>query len=214
MPRPILFSDPRTVEPKIIVKNAQTTLLFLVSSGLAYENSTDDPWFSAHRFATGNKTLGFATYYLADEPATVLGCTSSRLFCNPAFADGTDCLSTLGDWTNEQLLANFTRIWPDANDQASLLPLSLILHQFDAQDIGALYKARGVSNLLARNTITEGKQRKPLPVNQWHLEMEYVSQAMLAAMQHYMIDYARGFWAQSILCDFMPCRRLCRSQVC
>jgi hypothetical protein len=203
------------LHPKLVVPDTWTTLLFLVASGMVYVNKTDDPWFSAHRqvdYSRTNLTEDSAGPFLADEPATVLGCTSSRLFCNPNVSSDSGCMNALGA-SDLELLSNFTRIWPDANDQATLLPLALILHQFDAQDIGALYQARAVSNLLARFTIAANAQRKALPVNQWQLEMEFVSQAMLAAMQHYMLDYARGFWALPILCEYAPCRRLCKSQV-
>lgn len=200
--------------PNLVVPDTWTTLLVLVASGMAYVNMTDDPWFSAHRQVDPgmNFTEDFAGFYLADEPANVLGCTSSRLFCNPNLPSDSGCMNALGA-SNLELLTNFTRIWPDADDQATLLPLAQILNQFDASDIGVLYQARAVSNLLARFTIAANAQRKALPVNQWQLEMEYVSQAMLAAMQHYMLDYARGFWALPMLCEYAPCRRLCKSQV-
>ena len=180
---------------------------------MSYVNQTDDPWFSAHRQVESPTDEGIPGSFLADEPASVLGCASSRLFCNPDLPSESGCMNTLGDASNLEIVGNLSRIWPDADNQATLLPLALILHQFDAQDIGALYLARGVPNLLARTTVFANAQRKALPDNQWQLELEFTSQAMLAAMQHYMLDYARGFWAEPMLCASAPCRRLCQSQV-
>lgn len=86
----------------------------------------------------------------------------------------------------------------------------------------AFHMGKSVPSLLARQTLWpvsplspfQAIQTEPLPSNQWQKEMEYTNQAVLAAMQHSVVDYARGFWQDAGACDKEPCRRICHSQVC
>lgn len=190
------------------VSNSRTTLLFLLAPNVVYLNVTDDLWFSAHKPVPNNSTKS-VPQFMADEPAAVIGCATSRLFCNPRLP------ATLGCWNafSQDSLNELQRVWPDPLDQISLLPLTMIIHQLDAVDIGAIFRAKSVPTLLARTTLDDNLQRKHLLSKQWQLEMEYLSQAMLAAVQHYMVDYARGFWADPGFCELISCQRLCHSQV-
>lgn len=117
---------------------------------------------------------------------------------------------------------DFKAAWDSSKDQNHLRPLAMTLHQFGAQGIGAFCEARAVPNLLARKTLRLppvtfrnpfANQTKPLPLNQWQDEMIYLSQANFAAMQHALVDYARGSWLGGDLCDRGHCERLCYSQV-
>lgn len=192
---------------------ARPTLYFLVPSGIAYMNRTDDLWFSA------NKVLNKASpYYVPDESAAVLGCVSKRTFCNPKLPASRGCLDLYASGE-----AEFRRVFPDPQDRMSLRPLSIVLQQYGAGGMEAFFMAKSVPTLLARQTLLllnplrhyTALQTKALPSNQWQKEMEYVSQATLAAMQHFVVDYARGSWLGAMsLCDGEPCRRTCHSQVC
>jgi hypothetical protein len=167
---------------------------------------TDDPWFSAHKPLDARTSTGL---FFADAPAGILGCATSRLFCSFGASSAMGCVNAF----SPNLWMDFKRTWPNPDDQASLMPLAMILHQLDAADIGELFRVTSLPTLLARHTVMGSVQHKYLPRNQWQLEMEYITQTMLAAMQHYMVDYARGFWGRALDCKTSPCRRLCGSQV-
>ena len=197
--------------PELQLQQLRVVLYFLVPSGVAYVNSTNDPWFSA----TTGTGLG---RYRPDEPATVLGCASSLKFCNPKLPAAEGCIEL---WSTGE--KEFVRMFPDAQDRLALRPLFIRLTQYSASGIHSLYMSKGVPNLLARETLEvlsprrpyQAVQTKPFPSDQWQKEIEYVSQATLAAMQHSLVDYARGSWLGGVgFCGNEPCRRTCHSQVC
>lgn len=201
---------------EILVDHAQTTLYFLVPFGIAYMNQTDDPWFSAN---TPSGTL--MPLYVPDEPAAVMGCTSTRTFCNPKIPGPEGCLNLYDSGDGE---AEFRQIFPDLEDRLFLRPLNVVLQAFGSGRIRDLYAAKSVPTLLARQTLlplfppnrNTGIQTKALPSDQWQKELEYVAQASLASMQHFVVDYTRGSWlGGGSPCEQPgePCRRTCHSQV-
>lgn len=200
--------------PELQSATARPTLFFLVSSGIAYVNKTTDPWFSA----TQNISVGTEyTYYVPDEPATVVGCASERRFCNPRLPASEGCLDLYASGE-----AEFAKIFPDAKEREFLRPLSQRLQQYGATGMYAFHMGKSVPSLLARQTLDllhpsdpfQAVQTKPLPPDQWQQEMEYTNQATLSAMQHSVVDYARGSWlGDTGNCEKHPCRRLCHSQV-
>jgi hypothetical protein len=205
--------------PELQVANTLTSLYFLVPFGVAYLNRTDDPWFSAN---TPSNTL--LPMYLPDEPATVMGCTSTRTFCNPKVPGPEGCLNFYDGGDNGE--EAFRRIFPDLEDRMFLRPLNVVLQSFGSGTMSSFYAAKSVPTLLARQTLYPlfaelntytGVQTKPLPSNQWQKEVEYVAQASLSSMQHFVIDYARGSWlGGGSACEQSgePCQRTCHSQVC
>ncbi len=192
-------------------------LYFMVPSGVAYLNRTDDPWFSATKEYSMRISPHEIVGYVPDEPATVVGCVQERRFCNPKLPASEGCLDLYSAGQND-----FNRIFPDPNDRMSLRPLSIVLQQYGAGGMHGLFAAKSVPTLLARETLLlvdqtkkyTAFQTKPLPSNQWQKEFEYVNQATLSAMQHSIVDYARGVWLGGMdLCKDEPCRRTCYSQV-
>lgn len=196
------------------VKQGRVVLYFLVPSGVGYLNSTNDPWFSANT----KQGLGSSSWYIPDESATVLGCAASRKICNPKLPAAEGCLDL---WSSTE--KDFESVFPDAQDRMALRPLSIRLQQYSAGGMHALYMSKSVPNLLARETLEnmhplypfQAIQTMPIPSDHWHKEIQYASQATLAAMQHSIVDYARGSWLGGMgSCDKEPCRRTCHSQVC
>ncbi|KAJ8112333.1 hypothetical protein OPT61_g5273 [Boeremia exigua] len=194
------------------VVNRSTTMLFLHSSSVNYMNRTDDPWFSA----TNLQDNGM---YGSDETVSVVGCTTEREYCNLLRLPSEGCVQVYQDYGKQE--ADFNASWPDPEDRKYLRPIAMTLHQFGAESIGAFFGARNVPNLLARQTLrlppvtyqpTYANQTKPLPSYQWQEEILYLSQANFAAIQHSLVDYARGSWLGGDLCDRGHCERLCYSQ--
>lgn len=175
-------------------------------------NLTNDPWFSAT-----SKLHEGDHYFIPDEPAAVVGCLTERKICNPNLPALEGCLDLYGGDESD-----FKRIFPDPQDRMSLRPLSIVILQYGASGMPGFFEAKSVPSLLARETLGlvradspfQAIQTKPLPSNQWQKEIEYVNQATLSAMQHSMVDYARGSWQGGMnMCTAEPCRRSCYSQV-
>ncbi|KAH7084584.1 hypothetical protein FB567DRAFT_400442, partial [Paraphoma chrysanthemicola] len=197
--------------PQLQLRGARTTLLFLMAKQIFYLNETADPWFAAtRRFDNGSALIA------PDEPGAVLGCATERKYCNPKLPASVGCVNAFSN-TLEQ---DFSKAWPDARDRMRLRAMSMIVHQFGSSDLAPFFTAKSVPNLLARQTLMPSAllvdyptiQTRSLPSNQWQREIEYITQANLAALQHFIVDYARGLWLGGELCDFSPCQRLCYSQ--
>jgi hypothetical protein len=197
-------------------ENGLTTLLFLVPKNIAYLDRTEDPWFSA---TTTDKLYG-GRLYESDQSASVLGCVTKRRVCNPDLPSSIGCVDT---YSRNMSNAGIERAWPDAQERMWLRPLAAVAHSFGSGGIASFFDAMSVPNLLARQTLVPSTffanfsrtlQVAKLPSDQWQREIEYISQANLAAMQHFIVDYARGAWLEAMgLCDKNPCQRLCYSQV-
>ena len=196
-------------------ENASTTMLFLVSSSVSHTSRIDDLWFSATRLIDNN-------FFGSDHVVSVVGCATERLYCNPAHQSSENCVYEFQPRDEQE--AKFRKAWKNPDDRKYLRPLAMTLHQFGAGGIGAFFEARNVPNLLARQTLkfppvtynkTWAVQTRKLPQDQWQEEIIYLSQANFAAMQHYLVDYARGAWLGGALCDTHDtgCERLCYSQV-
>lgn len=206
-----MYADGPPFLDSLRVVGTRTTLFFLVQSHVAYINKTDDLWFSA------TKTIPNFQWYISDEPATVLAYTEKRTSCNSKLPASEGCRELFS--SSE---AEFKEAWPDPQDRMSLRPISVVLQQYGAGGMQAYFQAKSVPSLLSRQTLFPWQgssdyttiQTKALPSNQWQKEMEYIGQATFAAMQHFLVDYARGSWfGGQGLCESEPCRRTCYSQV-
>ncbi|KAF1925396.1 uncharacterized protein M421DRAFT_94681 [Didymella exigua CBS 183.55] len=195
------------------VTNMATTMLFLVSTSINYVSKTDDPWFLA------NNTDAQGLVYVSNDIVSVVGCTTRREYCNPKKEGPNNCVQVYSDYTEQE--RDFEAAWDNPEHRKHLRALVMTLHQFGAQSIGAFFEARNVPNLLARQTLrlppvtfkpAYANQTKALPSDQWQDEMVYLSQANFAAMQHSLVDYARGSWLGGDLCDRGECERLCYNQ--
>jgi hypothetical protein len=107
---------------------------------------------------------------------------------------------------------DFRRAWPDPQDRLSLRLLSINVQMFGAAGMTSYFKVNSVPTLLSWQTLYRHAgtrsspttvQTKALPSNQWQQEVECLSQTLLAAIQHFIVDYA----GESL-------RRSCYSEVC
>ena len=152
------------------VAGAITSLLVLDSSSILYTNKTDDPWFLATTPAPRhtNESLFNGDFFSADNSMSVIGCASSRRFCKPDLPPEVGCISGFSSST----LVDFARAWPNSEERESLLPLAMVLHDFDAYDIGSIFQAKNLPTLLSRNSIFYNLQTQILPEKQWQKEIE------------------------------------------
>ncbi|KAF9732853.1 hypothetical protein PMIN01_08535 [Paraphaeosphaeria minitans] len=82
---PITHGDESRFAPELSQTDAVGSPLFLDSTDMLYRKKEDDPWFSAASKAPQWLKDGLRgdPLYVSDEPATVIGCTSQVLYCNP-----------------------------------------------------------------------------------------------------------------------------------
>lgn len=159
--------------------------------------------------------------YQSDQIVSAVGCATERQYCNPLLSGPDSCVQEFQPAKDRE--SDLKTAWTATNDRKYLRALAMALHQFGAGGIGAFFEARNVPNLLARQTLkfppvtwskTWAVQSRQLPPDQWQDEMIYLSQANFAAIQHYLVDFARGAWLGEALCDGdLGCERLCYSQV-
>ena len=186
------------------------SLVFLDASEVLYFHKTEDPWFSATTPTIDEDDPDNA--YTADESASVLGCATKRLVCNPNMPKSLGCIDTFAG--SESINKSFNAAWPNVQDQHVILP---IIHSINEPGQGVaedFYSVTGVPTLLSRNTMMSNYQLAKLPSNRWQSELEHIYRAALAATQSSVVEYARGYWYGSSACQAeFPCQRICHSQV-
>jgi hypothetical protein len=200
--------------PQLTVPGSLVSLIFLDANSILYAFKTDDPWFSATTpesklgpNANISDASGEEGFYFADEPVGVLGCSTQRFICNPNMPNA-ECTNFMGQ--NKSIFA-IQKAWSDPQDQQRIHP---IVEGAIKGQVNSIYNIPGAPVLLARNTMGSNVQTAKLPSNQWQLESEHVFTATLAALQSSIVEYARGSWYGSLMCnaDF-PCEQMCHSQV-
>ncbi|KAF2491600.1 hypothetical protein BU16DRAFT_468495 [Lophium mytilinum] len=179
--------------PQLNRSDARLSLLFLESSGILYMDKTDDPWFAATTLGTMNADIreenpGLDQYFVANEPAGVLGCATQRFYCNPELQDGKRCVISL-EQSNLDLLSE---LWPDEKEQAILGGTIAPIHVGTSAYPETFYVGAGLPVLLTRFTLLGPWQTNPIPSNRWQQEMEHSFQATLASLQSSLVEDAMG----------------------
>jgi hypothetical protein len=192
------------------VSNAKASVLFLVASGMWYDNRTIDPWFSATTPKHLQTDRANYTVFVPDEPAAPLGCVSSRQYCKPGLSRETGCINT----ADEGFKRSMDSVWTSKETQAYLLPIFSTTGYGMLADYLGYYQYSGVPNILATAWAQLDGQPVYLPEDHWKREIEYVFRATLAGLQATMVDFANGYWTSySDWCKNGLCQRLCDSQV-
>lgn len=153
-----------------------------------FTNQTDDPWYSAHvRFAnmsTGGLE-GSMDWYSADEPASILACTTQHQFCNSHLPADRGCTS-LGSYADAQ--SEGAAIWSNTKQASTLNWFEFPIFRSEIQNIVI---ALGVAGLSSRLGLSRGIQ-SPIPNNQWQLDVEHWFKASLASLQGWFVESATG----------------------
>lgn len=198
--------------------NSTVSLMFLESSRIKYYAPVLDPWFLATTPRQAPLWLDLPlpnrTYYVADEPVGVLGCSTKMMFCNPDLPTDTGC------WhTNTEL--SLPAIWPKAEDQAVMngyIDFFETIFQGLVSLPQAYYTKNSLSSLKTRFTLNGLMQSAIIPNERWQEEMEYIFQANLAAAQARVVEHGQGGLFDGkqygTLCGVeKECHRLCHNQV-
>ncbi|KAF2262432.1 hypothetical protein CC78DRAFT_618493 [Lojkania enalia] len=195
--------------PQLLVPNALTSVYFLEASGIRYLHRVEDPWFSAT--TPLQDPLSKSQYFVADDPAGVVGCSTQIYLCNPQLPPESRCVNKL---TNISL-SDLQGTWPDQKDRAAILGTQAAVTGLWTGQPALFAWMPGLPSLLASRTLLGQEQHSPLPSNMWQREAEYSLQATLASMQASGIETSRvgTAWPNQEVCyPKEACQKLCRNQ--
>ncbi|KAL9116076.1 MAG: hypothetical protein Q9227_000445 [Pyrenula ochraceoflavens] len=166
--------------------DADITLVFLSANGVKFTDKVDDAWYAAHHSfndtplsltPSSDSTL----HYLADEPASVLGCTEQYQICDPTLPPGQGC-SPLRSGAN---LIDFDHTAPQTKRDWA------IYWTVGYQGLQTVIKELQSTSLTARFGLEQGLQ-PTLPANQWQLEVENWHNILLSTLQGDSVETAIG----------------------
>ncbi|KAI1733495.1 hypothetical protein F4680DRAFT_463789 [Xylaria scruposa] len=182
------YKHPATFIPRGELQrtDADTTLLFLSGNGVLFTAPVNDDWYrGTQRY--GNTTVsgspGVWQTYRPVEAASPLGCAEQYQFC---LSDTTRC-GPLGGFYGasagafEVLGINREEVY-DANYKTTPKSLS---------NASGMVSIVGSQVLESKQTLAFGLQ-PPLPVNQWHIDMQHTRAIILAYMQAMFVETAHG----------------------
>lgn len=197
--------------------------MFLSAPGMVFTKEVDDPWFAAHKVASGVKlyygsdTKGTPAYE-RDEPVGVMGCVSQYQFCNPSLPADSQCepLSS----SNNSYWEPSDKLWPDKKDQAFVKWGKNIIYASLALSPNSVYTTAGIGALLVRSNLKTGLlSADSVPNNQWQLEMAHSFEVMLASLQGSFLDNTNGPSSPKFAPAFAKpndtaWKYMCENQVC
>lgn len=177
--------------PALHQKDANIYIFFLSANRIIFSAPTTDDWYSAttlQGYIQHASVVGKEAVYRQDEVASPLACTDQEQFCDtslPADRQCTPLTSSNDAWTQAGAML-------DGGDTASA-------NRFDWFKSTVLNKPSpygivqnlGTAALLSRSSLGVGIQR-PLPANQWQLDVTHWFETSLAFIQGLFIDTATG----------------------
>ncbi len=198
--------------------NGIVSLLFLQSGAIKNVARVDDPWFSATLAQPVPSWTGLHlpnnSYYIAEDVARVMGCTSALQICNPDLPDGSNC------WSGSTTNGTWESIWPNPADLHVMnAQYQYFVNMYDGtiETPEGYYTISGLPSLKTRFTLSGVVQPSIIPADRWQTELEYIFQTDLAALQARVVELASG--SQSGPKEFLTqcgstvqCNRLCQSQ--
>jgi hypothetical protein len=160
-------------------------------------------------------------YYVPDDTAQVMGCSTNFQLCNPNAPEANRCYD-LATGNISSIDPTFLEIWPKEKDRDVMVTYALYLVATFAGTTwhpANYYNVKGLASLITRFTLAGVMQTANIPSNRWQEEMEYIFQTNLAATQSRFVELATGrirktSEAFATLCGAsMNCTRLCQNQV-
>lgn len=192
--------------------DGDVALFFLSANDVLYSQQVSDPWYAAHRQMgqaySSASAAGPSSFYLADEPATVLGCKMQYQSCDANLPAGNNCSLPGG-----VIDVDYSRI--QHNDKKGRVLAWVLGAPKSVLGVAVSLKS---SSLASRYSLRQNIQIG-LPDNQWQLDVENWHNIVLAGIQGGVVDSASGpnepdilryFWRRP---DSDEARYLCKNQV-
>lgn len=176
--------------PELTLDDGDTTLVFLSANRVMYNEPIEDEWYAAHRkfndtvhgAIVGSSGFNSVQIYLADQPASVLGCKMSYQTCDPALSPEKGC-TPLGGRHDIDFSITQPRTRRDK--------MIRWLWSASGLDINLVVVTLKASSLTSRFRLLNQFQGS-LPIDQWQREVENWHNINLAALQGLIVDAATG----------------------
>ncbi|KAL9109721.1 MAG: hypothetical protein Q9227_005590 [Pyrenula ochraceoflavens] len=175
---------------ELTLDDGDTTLVFLSADRVRYLEPVEDEWYAAHQrmpysletILDGTNETVSTPIYLADEPASVLGCKMSYQTCDPALSPEESCTPTGGRHD-----VDFSVMQPRTRKDRMVR----WLWSATGIDIGSILMIMKSSSLTSRYRLLD-KFQGTLPIGQWQHEVENWHNINLATLQGLLVDAATG----------------------
>ena len=205
---------------ELIPDDGDMALVFLSANRVYYFEAVEDDWYAAHRqpndslmlasTGQGSSVSSSTRFYLADEPASVLGCKMSYQTCDPTVSPENGCTPVSGSTD-----LNFSIKQPRTRRDR------LIRWIWSAGGLDTYFIVSSLkeSSLTSRFRLLNQFQGS-LPADQWQLEVENWHNITLATYQGLIVDAAAGPGDAGMLKTFWTPpnnteeKYLCQNQVC
>lgn len=173
--------------PELFQDDAEMAIFFLAGNNVHFLGQpVDDEFFAAHKPLTVERpdSPNGTQVYLFDDPIVhALGCTIrdqiclSEERCTP-LTEWTQAITAAVNLTVSDMQRESFKAWSIANDATGSTVYNAVV-------------TLGFNGLLARKTFSHGVQR-PLPPDQWQLEVEHWAAVAMAMFQRVSIEQATG----------------------
>ncbi|XPT04365.1 hypothetical protein M3J09_013444 [Ascochyta lentis] len=214
-----LFRDHKMLVPSMNNQDAKVSLLFLDSSNVIYNIPTSDPWFAASQvlpaYYPGHRV------YSADQPASVIACTTRVSICKPGEHSTEDCA---GAFDHRGLTPALRALWKNTEQAASVEGAIWYINRGKIFDSDVFYQTPGLPALMSQWSVDGITQTDNITSDRWQSELEHAFQASLAALQAAAVELASG----SLQWEYLPlgpydsvcnppkpngaCRKVCKTQ--
>lgn len=169
---------------EITPTDSDLDLYFLSANNIKYARKVNDPWYAAHRYFTrvhGVNVSGTIPTYMADEAASVLGCSVRIQLCDLGLPSDRRCT---------KLASNADTFRPNLSLGERALNMSswVTSSAYVTRSVVANLRA---SSLTSRYTMY-GSSQALLPDNQWQMDVEYWHNIALASLQRSVVTSAAG----------------------
>lgn len=189
-----------------------TALVFLSANRVLYNTEINDDWYSAHQ-ANGHNLSSRDSqsppFFLADEPASVLGCNILYQVCDPTKPPEQGC-SALGGTIDMAFVDTPPRTQREKAQNWILATYT---------DIANVVRTLKYASLTSRFRIS-GSVQGALPVNQWQQEVENWHNVAMNTLQAGVVINAAGPGDPELLESFWTppsdeiSNYICKNQVC
>ncbi|KAL9625381.1 MAG: hypothetical protein Q9160_000444 [Pyrenula sp. 1 TL-2023] len=172
--------------PELQQDDAEMAVFFLAGNNVRFLGPVDDEFFAAHKpsvVARPDSPSGAQVYQFDDPVVHALGCTIrdqiclSKDRCTP-LTEWTQAITAAVNLTVSDMQRESFKAWSISNDALGSTIYNTVV-------------TLGFNGLIARKTFSDGVQR-PLPPDQWQLEVEHWAAAVMAMFQRVSIEQATG----------------------
>lgn len=164
--------------------DADVTMVFIAPNAITFVSPNDDPVFGASE-VVANYTLPDGTEvfaYTSNLYNGIITCTDQYQMCNP---NNGACTPLVGE---SSFSAESYKTEMNYGQEGAMFRFLLLL---DFLSVSATVGQRGAQALVAQETVSTLSQ-KPIPNNQWQLEVSSWFAASLARLQRGIYEFAAG----------------------